>query len=257
VQAAVPPLVAAVLPSSRSVQVGTPATAFATMINTGQVPALACGVAPATSVPVTFGFQTTDPVTNQLTGQPNTPVDIPVGGVQSFVIAFTPTAPIAPADVALRFDCATTDPARSLVGLNTLLLSAANTPTPDIVALAATLQNNGLVDIAGAAGTGVFAVATVHLGVGGAMSVAADTGGSSLPVSLTLCETNPTTGSCLAGPSPGVTTQIQAGATPTFGIFATGRDVVPFAPATHRVFVRFQDSGGVTRGSTSVAVRTQ
>jgi hypothetical protein len=257
VQAAVPPLVAAVLPSSRSVRVGTPATAFATMINTGQATALACGIAPATGLPVTFVFQTTDPVTNQLTGTPNTPVDIPVGGTQSFVVAFTPTAPIAPTDVALSFDCMTTDPARSLVGLNTLLLSAATTPTPDIVAMAATLQNNGIVDILGATGTGAFAVAAVNLGVGGAMTVSADTGGSSLPVSLTLCETNPTTGSCRAGPSPAVTTQIQAGATPTFGIFVTGQDVVPFAPATNRVFVRFKDSSGVTRGSTSVAARTR
>jgi hypothetical protein len=257
VPAALPLLVAAVLPSSRSVPVGTPATAFATMINTGQATALACGIAPTTSLPATFVFQTTDPVTNQLTGTLDTPVDIPAGGAQSFVAAFTPTAPIAPTDVALSFDCMTTDPARSFVGLNTLLLSAATTPTPDIVALAATLQNDGIVDIPGATGTGVFAVATVNLGSGGAITVAADTGGSSLPVSLTLCETNPTTGNCLVGPNSGVTTQIPAGATPTFGIFVTGRDVIPFAPAANRVFVRFKDSSGVTRGSTSVAARTR
>src|SRR5207249_9293236 len=157
-------------------------------------------------------FQTTDPVTNQLTGTLNMPVDIPTGGAQSFVIAFTPTAPIAPIEVALRFACLTTDPARSLVGLNTLLLSAATTPTPDIVPLAATVQNNGIVEIPGATGTGVFAVAAVNLGSGGALTVAADTGRSSRADSLTRCETNPTTGSCQAEPSPSVTTQIPAGA---------------------------------------------
>ena len=55
--------------------------------------------------------------------------------------------------------------------------------------------------------------------------------------------------------SPVVTT-INANATPTFGFFVTGSGNVPFDPATSRIFVRLKDSGGITRGSTSVAVRT-
>ena len=53
-----------------------------------------------------------------------------------------------------------------------------------------------------------------------------------------------------------VTTAINAGATPTFSIFVTGSGTVPFYLANNRIFVRFRDTGGVTRGSTSVAVRT-
>ena len=54
-----------------------------------------------------------------------------------------------------------------------------------------------------------------------------------------------------------MTVQINTNATPTFAVFVAGHGVVPFNPATNRVFVRFKDPGGVIRGSTSVAVRTQ
>ena len=131
-------LVAAVLPSSRSVQVGTTATAFATIINAGSVMATACGLSLLTSLPVTFAYQTTDPATNQVTGSPNTPVNIAAGAAQSYVFALSPSAPVAPTDVQLSFDCTNTQPAPINTGLNTLLLSASATPVPDIVALAAT-----------------------------------------------------------------------------------------------------------------------
>ena len=44
---AAPTIVAAVLPASRSVSVGTPATAFATIINTGPDTATSCRIVPA------------------------------------------------------------------------------------------------------------------------------------------------------------------------------------------------------------------
>src|SRR5262249_1133388 len=71
------PLLAAVLPSSRSVQVGAQATAFATIINTGTSTATGCKIAPGTAVSASFDFQTTNSATNAVTGTPNTPVDIP------------------------------------------------------------------------------------------------------------------------------------------------------------------------------------
>jgi CheY-like chemotaxis protein len=65
-------------------------------------------------------------------------LSIAPGASQSFVIALTPNAPVAPTIVALGFDCAGIDAARSNAGLNTLLYSASTTTVPDIVALAAT-----------------------------------------------------------------------------------------------------------------------
>jgi hypothetical protein len=252
------PLVAAILPNSRSVQINTAATAFATIINTGQTLAVSCSIAFANNVLATLLYQTTDPATNQVTGLPNAPVNIPAGAAQSFVIAITPVTALAPTDVSFDFACANTDPAPVNVGLNTLLLSASNTPVPDIVALAATLPANpGIVNLPGVNGTGVFGVATVNVGASGSITASADTGSTTLPVNISLCQTNPSTAQCISAIGSSVTTQINANATPTFGIFVQGKGNVPFDPAVNRIFVRFKDGGGVTRGSTSVAVRTQ
>ncbi len=250
-------LVAAVLPSSRSVQVGAVATAFATIINLGPEAAAYCQPSLATDVPAEFAYQTTDPATNRVVGTADTPVAIPVGAAQSFVFAVAPTAPFPPTELELTFDCANAARAPVTVGLNTLLLSASSTPVPDVVALGATLSFDGIVDVAGARGTGVFSVAVVNVGVADVIVATVDTGAVPVPVSLAICETDPASGICLAAPGPTVTTRIDAGATPTFGIFVQGAGVVPFDPAANRIFVRFRDAGGVTRGSTSVAVRTR
>ncbi len=246
-------LAAAVLPTSRSVQVGSLASAFATIINLGPETATGCSIAPKTVAAASFTYQTTNPATNTPIGTPNTPADISAGGGQSFVFAFIPTSPIPPTDVQLTFGCTNTAPAPSTTGLNTLLLSASATPVSDLIAVAATLSNDGIVTLASVA---AFAVATANVGVGGLITVSANTGAVSLPVSLVLCQTNPTTGACLAPATPTVTLQIDAGATPTFSIFVGASGPIPFDPANNRIFVRFTDSGNIVRGATSVAVRT-
>jgi virginiamycin B lyase len=249
-------LVAAVLPLSRSVEIGATATAFATILNAGPGNASTCTIAPATTIPASFLYQTTDPTTNALTGTANTPANIAAGAGQSFVIAFTPTAAFAPTNVLLTFGCANASPAPQTVGIDTLNLSASATPVPDIVALAAS-ADPGYVDIPGATGTGDFAVATVNLGSSAQITANANTGTANLPVTLLVCQTNSTTGACLATPAANVTTTIAANATTTFGIFAIGSAPVPNSPGVNRVFVTFTDANGVLRGETSVAVRTQ
>ena len=251
-------LVAAVLPSSRAVQIDATATAFAAVINSSTSEATACGISPITSLPVAFTYQTTDPATNTLTGTPNTPVSIPAGQVQTYVFAFTPRLAIPPTDVQLSFGCSNTNPAVIVPGVDTFLLSASPDPRPDMVALAATLRNDGITDIPGLNATGVFAVATVNVAAAGTITAVADTGGVSLPVVVSLCQTVPATGLCQALPSSSVTISVAANATPTLGVFVTGTGTaIPFNPAVNRIFVRLKDQAGVTLGSTSVAVRTQ
>jgi hypothetical protein len=251
-------VVAAVLPSSRSVQLGgVPATAFATIINAGQALATGCAISPFTSIPATLTFQTTDPATNQVTGSPSTPVDIPAGAAQSFIFALTPNSLIVPTDVQLSFECTNANPAPIHSGVNTLLFSVSATPTPDIMALVATLSDDGIVNIPGTNGTGIFAVATVNMGSGDTITVSADAGGAALPLNVFICQTDPKTSACLSPPANSVTTMILTNETPTFGVFVAAQEDIFFFPEINRIFVRFKDSGGVTRGLTSVAVRTQ
>ncbi len=248
---------AAVLPASRSVQVGSVATLFGTIINSGPGTASNCRIAPTTSVPATFSYQTTDPATNGLTGTANTPVSIPQGGAQSFLLALTPSGPFNPTDVAFGFSCSNAVAAASYSGINTLLLSASTTPVPDIVAIGLTATKDGTLHIAGTNGSGALAVAIANVGSSAQITAMPDTGAATLPLTLSICQTNQSTGACLSPPSPSVLAQVSGNATASFGIFASAHAAVPFSPAVNRIFVRFVDSGGVTRGSTSVAVQTQ
>ncbi len=245
-----------VLPSSRSVQVGTTATFFATIVNGGSTDATDCSIAPSTGVDADFFYQETDPASNALVGSRDTPVDIAAGAFQTFLFAYSPNSAFGPSDLALSFDCADTDPAPVTTGLNTVLLSGTSTATPDVVALAATISGDGIVT---ANPSSVFSVASVNVGADGIIEVSADTGSVSLPVDIALCETDPGTGACINPTSPStnpVSTTILSGDTPTFGVFVTATGDIAFDPGVNRIFVRFADGGGVTRGSTSVAVRT-
>jgi hypothetical protein len=246
-------IAAAVLPSSRSVQVGAPATAFVSIINAGPGPATGCGISPVTGLPAAFLYQTTN-AANQLIGAPNTPANIAPGGVQTYLIAFTPQAAFGPTDVVMNFQCSNTAPATTFPGINTLLLTASATPVPDIIAIAATASPQNILNVVG--GSGAFAVATSNVGASSAINVSADTGGAALPLAMSICQTN-AQGVCLSPPQAQIGVNILSNQTPTFSIFVTAGGAVPLNPGANRIYVRFTDPGGVTRGSTSVAVQTQ
>ena len=247
-------ILAASLPSSRSVQVGSLASAFATVTNTSNVAATRCSLAAGTSVAADFAYQTTD-AANAPTGTPNTPADIAAGESQNFIFGFLPSAPISPTEVVLTYDCSNSGPAPSTAGLNTLLLSASGTPVPDIVALAATPTADGIVDLPGTNGSNAFSVSTVNVGSTGTIT-ASPVLPVVLPLVMSICETNPADGVCLSGPAGSATSTVDASETPTYSVFVTATGDVPFDPANNRIVVEFRGGGGAVRGSTSVAVRT-
>ena len=254
-------VVSSVLPASRSVQVGTRATAFATIINAGSETARACRLSLSSQIDATLTFQTTDPATNMSVGIENAPTDIAAGAFQSFIFAITPNSAFEPEEVELSFDCANTDPAPTFVGLNTLLLSSELSTPPDIIALAATPIDPGVINLPDTTATGfdVFSVASVNLGTAADLTITADSGGIDLGLTILMCQTNPVTGACINPEVPStfpIETNVANGETPTFAMFVTSDEQIDFSPAVNRIFVRFKESTGLTRGATSVAVRT-
>jgi len=252
-------LAASVLPSSRSVAVGQTAGAFVTIINTGSTAAFSVGIAPEPFGPATITYHTTSCASNALVGAPNQPVDIAAGEAACYAIFVTPSAVFDPLDVTFSFGGTNTLPVPVIHGVNTFLLSGAAGPTPDVVALVATAGANGIVDVPGIGATGAFAVAVSNVGISGTVALTTETG-DALPIDVSLCETD-AAGQCLAWPSSSVVTaiagQLDAGTagTSTYAAFVTASSGFAFDPAVTRLFLRWRDAGGITRGGTSVAVR--
>ena len=249
---------ASVLPGSRSVELGKPATIFASLINAGSTPLQGCQVALPVTAPsgLILSYQTTNPATNALTGAPNTPATIAGNnGVQSFLVTLQGSQGFSAPGMALDFDCLGIGPAAVETGVDTVDLVMSTAPVADVIALSATISSNGIVEIP-SGGASAFAVASSNVGATSQIVVSVDTGAASLPLTATLCQSNPSTGACLATPSSSVTVSDASGAAPTFSVFVEANGTIPFAPATNRVFVRFKDLAGAIHGSTSVAVET-
>jgi alpha-tubulin suppressor-like RCC1 family protein len=249
---------ASVLPTARSIATGATATAFATMINTGAVAATACSLALPPGFPANFSYQITN-ATNALTGTPDTPVNIAAGAAQGFFLAVTPLVDLNSTELAIVFDCTNTPTTITVPGLNTLLLSASSTPSPDLISIGSTPSGDGIASIPGATGSTAFGAATVNIGAAGTITASVDDNGRGLALTALLCVTNPTTGACTnpATPAASATFALAANASATVAVFVTGTGNVPFDPGANRLFLRFKTADGVTRGATSVAVRTQ
>ena len=251
--AAADDLVASTLPGSRATQIGETVTVFATVINISGKALDNCSVT-LSGYPVTVDYTLTDPATNTPEGPVDTPFPMAVSALQTLVLSLTPSAALAPTQLPLVFGCDGAQSAQSLPGLDTVLLSAGTSQPADVIALAATSSNDGVVRLSGVGTAGAFVVATFNVGSDATLTVTPNTGSATLPLSLSICQTDPTSGACLSPPTASVTLDVPASATPTFAIFINSSAPVPFAPATTRIFVDFTDSSKVIHGATSVAV---
>ena len=248
-------LLASVLPTGRSVQVGQTATVYASMLHSPG-PALDCSVEPLTDIPATFAFQRVDSLQTPLQPLNEVTSDFDDEAI-NYVLLITPSAPFPPTTVELEFSCDNYAlPAAIFPRLNTLTLSASTEPVPDIIAVARTLTGDGIMTLPGGGELTAFAAAATNVGVDGEITVVPFTGGSR-ELNLLWCETDPISGVCINPLEPQdapVRLTIENGARKTFTVFAAGAvDGVDFS--LNRVFLRFSDDEGVERGATSVAVQ--
>ena len=246
-----PSVVSSILPSSRSAQVNQTVTFFATMI--ASEIGNNCGIGLASPIDAAVSFQRTDPLTNELIGNPDEGAFLQPGVPMSYQVSITAFAPLSPTEVEFTFVCDTGQPAPVLVGTNTLLFSASVDPVPDIVALSATIANDGIVRIPDSANFGIFSAANVNLGAGANITASLSIAGEPIEEAL-LCPTVFETGQCISPPSQTTSLFLGPNGTSSFGVFVRNPTTIPFRPDLNRVFLVFTDDNGVVRGRTSVAV---
>lgn len=253
-------ILSAISPVARATAINTQVTAFATMINAGTAVATGCRPGlPSGASNVAFSFQSYS--SGGQLGTTNGPMNITAGGRQDFLMRFTATA-VQSTNLAMVFTCTNTNPAPSTPGLNTFLLTATNPPAPaDVIAVMATLSGDGIINVP-LNGTGATGMAARNIGSAANLQLqlgSSPIGGANpaLPVTITVCQTNPNTAACLLPPqAPPLNFTAGAGATVTFSAFVRSNGTpIPFDPANRRLFANFVQ-GAIAVGSTSAAVRT-
>jgi hypothetical protein len=252
-------IVSAVTPVARATVVNGTVTAFATILNTGGATATSCSIAlPAGATSINFTYSARN-VTTGAPENPNVPVNIAANSGRNFVISFRPTAVLS-SSLSLVFDCTNTTPAPSVAGLNTFLLTATSTAPADLVSVAVTPTNDGIMNVP-LGSTGFASLAAVNIGATASLQARLSANpigvtGRSLAAAFSMCQTNPTTGACITGQAATINFTAGANATVTFSAFVfSNGTAIPFDPANKRLFVHFFQ-GNNPVGSASVAVRT-
>lgn len=249
---------ASILPTSRAVGVGQTAGVFANMLNATGETAVNCRPEPPNALsdvtPNGFIFQTTG-ADNTLTGAPDTPFDIPPGGVQNMILNLTRDLVIASGRQGFRFVCDNLAAAPIYPEVNTWILRVLAPDPADVVAIGATITTPGVVELP-LGGASAFSAAGVNIGPDAAVTVrpsASFAGG----VGLTVCETD-AQGQCLAPAAASLVIPVfEELEIRTFSVFVSSTGApIDFDPGFKRLRLDFLQ-GATLVGATSVAVRTQ
>ena len=244
-------LVNSILPTSRSIQVGTLATVFHTVINAGANPAIGVTLSMASAPAGTFAYQQTDCATNAVLGPVNPSLDMAPGGVLCYVLSFTPSATFNATSVQIQAQASNAPSTSLLPGVNTWLLRSTLTPEVDIIGLTTTTDFHQVA----CTGANVFAVALANVGVAatGDITVTANTGTAILPLSISISEIDSVTAAVIGD---NVLQNVGAGENRSVAVFVTFNGCVSFDPAVNRIFIEFRDAANNVVGSTSTAVST-
>ena len=154
-------------------------------------------------------------------------------------------------DVHIQAYAANSPVSTLLSGINTWRIRSTSIAGPDIVALTTTTDFHQTSCL----GSNVFAVALSNVGVAanGNIFVTANTGSVSLPLVVSIFETDPNTSKIIGD---NILENIAVNDIRTIGVFVTFNNCIQFDPARHRIFIEFRDTDNNLVGSTSTAVST-
>lgn len=247
----IPVLVNSTLPTSRTVVSGTKATIFSTVLNAGTETARDVILSMEPIPNGLFTYRQTDCQSNAVISGQNPLLDLPPGGKLCYVLSFTPSQPFDATNVHIRAHSANSQASLLFTGVNTWLIRSTAVPGPDIIALTTTTDFHQIL----CSGTNAFAVALSNVGADavGDITALVHTGFASLPVQLSIFETNPASGAVIGDNK---LEDISAGDNRTVGVFVTINGCINFSPAFNRVFVEFRDVNNNLIGSTSTAIST-
>lgn len=244
-------LVNSILPTSRTVSLGNTVTIFNTVINAGASVATDLTLSVNPALAGIFSYQQTDCATNAIIGSTNPSLDLAPGGILCYVLSFTPNETFTATIVHIQAQADNASSTSLLTGINTWLLRSTAVAEPDIIALTTTADFHQTT----CSGANAFAVAFSNVGAAttGDITAVANTGSASLPVSISIEETDPGTGKVIGD---NILQSVESGANRTVAIFVTFNGCINFDAAANRIFIEFRDMNNNIVGSTSTAIST-